>query len=822
MYRQRILLNPLILVSSVIVISSDESGNFSDTCDYNHKYPCGDICIEVSILWPSPRICLCGDEVIINGDYIGHLNLKYCCSLLHCKRTVYGAHCLDGEVLEADHFYVAAPDFVVDDSPLCHGKCYNDYLTSQYTTMFSHYTCPDMCVYWSGLCRGVSFCDGDEEICGEDLRCPGNDVYATVTKHTMPTEPVRSYCFGFSSDADLIAIGFDHTFGGMARNDLRYDNIDRSDEDVSQVDDFGRQKINYTALEFCTDKELNNPHHLGLKCDDHCIGILGWCLKEDTYYCNEAGVLTNDPVLCSNHTFWKNISCDLTSFYFHPSIHPSIYKGERCSGTTQHCYYPWEPSKEFYPLPDMTVYTRTCSDKSDRVFQVGQTCPDEIPKEICYDWFLTPFPCPNETPSTICWESCSNPSPNCTACTNTTFFFCSQSNQCIHPSLQCDGHPQCDFGEDEDLDGCKGKYQQNRVISKYATFRCQNIMYPIMETYATACDGFPECINSDDEELCSDDKVMLIILPAMMIVIALIYLTLKLGRFAYVWYKRRNEKVYSFKTYSVNDILKVYSENHRKIEGIDQSNILLLHTIFSKSKDEIKDVCRKLYNLESRIHNNEKNEIFCCLHNKLDPLIFKKILENQFPGIALKCMDHLKGRRIFFNFLSDKSWVKVMKSTITRLIKIEFEYLDILKDSFFAYSLYRIVGGYTAILQFPTHFSIIVVLCFSASVVIPIFFATLHLATHNPYLIFNIMPTEKIKNRFTKMMMTVLCLLFSFLNPVLLVNVYESTKEKTRKMAKHVNGNLTNQILNLQAVKNQWVAFLKIELGKLSKHMRNP
>ena len=154
------------------------------------------------------------------------------------------------------------------------------------------------------------------------------------------------------------------------------------------------------------------------------------------------------------------------------------------------------------------------------------------------------------------------------------------------------------------------------------------------------------------------------------------------------------------------------------------------------------------------------------------------------------------------------------KQTLTRLLKIELEYLDILKDSFIAISLYSIVGGYNSMMEFPTNFSIIVVLCFFASLVIPIFFATLHLAIHNPFMIFYIQPPETINSRMKKTVMTLLCCLLSFLNPILLVNAYEGAKEKTKSMAKSMNAELVQQLEYVKNIKNQWITFIKIELGK--------
>ena len=155
----------------------------------------------------------------------------------------------------------------------------------------------------------------------------------------------------------------------------------------------------------------------------------------------------------------------------------------------------------------------------------------------------------------------------------------------------------------------------------------------------------------------------------------------------------------------------------------------------------------------------------------------------------------------------------VLKSTITKLVKMKLEYLDIHKDSFLAFSLYKIIGGYEALKYFPLNFSIIVVLCFFASVVVPILFATLHLATHNPYMIFYMIPSEAKKSRFTKSVMTVSCCLLSFLNPILLVSAYEGAKERARNLAETLDASLSHQMVKLKCIKSQWATFIKIELG---------
>ena len=117
-------------------------------------------------------------------------------------------------------------------------------------------------------------------------------------------------------------------------------------------------------------------------------------------------------------------------------------------------------------------------------------------------------------------------------------------------------------------------------------------------------------------------------------------------------------------------------------------------------------------------------------------------------------------------------------------------------------------------MKLPSYFPNIVVLCFFASVVIPIFLATLHLAIHNPFMIFYIMPSETTNSRMKKTVMTLLCTFLSFLNPVFLLNAYEGAKEGTKSLAKSMSAEVYQQMETLKNIKHQWVTFIKIELGK--------
>ena len=169
----------------------------------------------------------------------------------------------------------------------------------------------------------------------------------------------------------------------------------------------------------------------------------------------------------------------------------------------------------------------------------------------------------------------------------------------------------------------------------------------------------------------------------------------------------------------------------------------------------------------------------------MDPLVMNTVIDSHFKGLTEKTIEFLEscccGRWItaLLDYIRAHEWLTDLLNTIMRLVKIELQYLDVVKDSFLTYSLYTIVGGHQAIWDFSSEFSIVVVLCLAASVVIPVVFATLHLVVHNPFLI--VTTSDKEQTGWRRATMTLVCCCLSVLNPILLVNNYEGAKEKTRK-----------------------------------------
>ena len=98
----------------------------------------------------------------------------------------------------------------------------------------------------------------------------------------------------------------------------------------------------------------------------------------------------------------------------------------------------------------------------------------------------------------------------------------------------------------------------------------------------------------EDEEICTDNTALYVLLPSALGFIALLHIILKFSRLIYWHFKKGTQKVYSFQMHMVSELFEIYSESHNKLDDFGRINSLLLHISFSKSKNEIKDICKKI------------------------------------------------------------------------------------------------------------------------------------------------------------------------------------------------------------------------------------
>ena len=229
---------------------------------------------------------------------------------------------------------------------------------------------------------------------------------------------------------------------------------------------------------------------------------------------------TTDPNVCGDPEIMANMPCDLYTTTPKELKNGKnkflLISGIRCNGSKKECIVPWYRSLFTLTSSERKHFATKCADKSDQVHNIGAACPNSthylnIWKSIfCpivdvdnLDPILQGYKTPvmlcrhdskffrNRMTDKIeelkyhdvhdphnCWSSCQIPGENCLACTNSSYFQCPLSGQCVHPELVCDGHPACHHAEDEEVDMCRGRYLEKKIVPTSATYRCKSRKYP--------------------------------------------------------------------------------------------------------------------------------------------------------------------------------------------------------------------------------------------------------------------------------------------------------------------------------------------------------
>ena len=355
-------------------------------------------------------------------------------------------------------------------------KCHNSYQDSQNIGYFPHYRCPEMCVPIADTCQGISFCEMDWQICGPQLRCSRSSFSSPLVNN-------HHFC----------------TLGFESENNQKFERIDRADEEKTLA---GESSLDVDISEFklcnasslSTDRSNNNA---GLTCGKTCYGNEAWCADVNgNCKTNIGSVATTDERICGNPLLMGSLYCP----------------GIRCRGTKMACTSPWYTRNTTFVFHG--IYP-SCEDKSDQVFNSGLTCREHFQLyldyhdlKFCSEDRLSPsaptpdycgtrkekeqwlseiikqFQSQGELDEKFressfldphnCQGSCNDTQLglDCVACSNTSYFPCPQSDECVHPDLVCDGHPQCSGGKDESLEMCHQKYIDNKIVKQYASYRC--------------------------------------------------------------------------------------------------------------------------------------------------------------------------------------------------------------------------------------------------------------------------------------------------------------------------------------------------------------
>ena len=811
--------------------------NYTDFCRYNEgeglygsdveKVKCGDACINSD----GRSKCHCGKDIftpyiVTQSDHSSADNNLHCCikSNESCTRESWNTYCNDG--------------MTIPMSSKCDNRCYNSYQNSEIIGSHSHYTCPSTCVSLTyEMCQGVNWCGSDVQECGPQLRCFYKNVKIDG-KRSLDSKlaPSHQYCIFDFEDYSTITM----------KNTGIFELLDRSDEGniVSSGTSYEIQPVQFPPCDYHDDGVGRSGD--GLMCGSECMARSDFCHELSAKTCGTEAISTVDKRLCGNPTVFANRSCSV----YNSRSGTLRWLGKKCIGTNQQCVRPWYMVKVGGGAPGEPQGTETCEDKSDQIFTANMTCREHLKDYIRFHdlhfctnatsggGLVRNFPiCKNITEwlsgkdktlsdPHFCQSSCSNYSRtinglDCVACTNPEYFNCTSSDTCLHPSLVCDGHPQCQGGEDENLDKCLDKYIKNKIIQAYSSLRCTSEFYENMQIYATPCDGHKECKGGKDEAGCKDNQITNTIVAVSMTTAFVMFIVLRIIKGVYKNSISKDNPAVLFPP-STGELLEKFNTNIHGSEIVEQVNLYLWNSVHTQTVGENKKQLLMIFEFLASKHNLNEAEMYAYLHRCFDPKLVQKMVDVKYPGgidALINAIQNLARRPIVFetkDFINSSGTAKTILENFVAIVKIELKLFDLVKDLGLSILMLNLVGGFRAIIDLPTNFGPVMVLTMFGSIFIPIMVSTLHLGWNN----FNMfLPEIKVdqsssSSKIKKFLKTALLFLLSPVLPMILETHFLQTSEEARELSQNYNKAAVLKKQNCRNIRKQQIIFGRIELGK--------
>ena len=776
------------------------------------------LCGDIRISKDSP--CVCGGQQLSwYPDFYKHN--KWCCpSLLgQCIFQTSGSGLCSNASVQ------------VGANAGCDGDiCYNREYVSCKTG--------EQCVDKNKICQGFTICrDGsDVEYCKEDDVCIGTS-YDSKDHQKCPGILPSGHVQCFNPEKDI--------------DNEKFDCYSRQDEAFTKEPE--------TVVDFNSLKTCNLGD--GLQCGSKCLLNYSWCRSDRSTSCSTFS--SDNRILCKNATFWSDLDCNYHQFG------GVAHFGHRCKGGLQHCFYPAYQRWDYDT--DSKYYKLSCSDFSDQVHVVGSQCiaetyTEEWCRQFCpEDQYWNKYGigsriftngglqilrgkdcniCKNvagwlseQNSSAIldphnCQKSCGNPSYNCTACTNPDYRFQCNINKvlhCIHPELLCNGHPDCDQAEDEMLDqpDCIEKLIQLDYISQEATVICPSPIYrDPMKIAAVACNNKIECGGDgrDEHYLCTNSHITLY--GTIIAVIILFFMSLILNccskdfrnlvvrginqgsliTLLHNRYKRKEEnlKVFENEKIVLPDVLnkEIFHRDHDETDFKNAVNLFILLCKVTDNKEDRIAKNEKLYKLELERHQGNEAETACCIKTTLELSNAKILLEDAFPGCIRTYCPCLESVLNYLDMKHCSYWLLNKAKSIFNI------YIDLVKDVIFMYTVFVLVGGFSALYYFPNNLTSVVVFCQFGSITIPLIVTAI------------LNTKEEIKETTSfdfkrKVLKYSIEIFKSPLTPLFLCKQYEDNKAQRKTMIlynKH-----KEKVLQLfedgEKLRKKYANFIKVDLG---------
>lgn len=251
----------------------------------------------------------------------------------------------------------------------------------------------------------------------------------------------------------------------------------------------------------------------------------------------------------------------------------------------------------------------------------------------------------------------------------------------------------------------------------------QKYLHQNVYTFATPCDGVAECRydqewngthwirgeSADEWWICTNKTKPAIWFLTGVFVIMLTFIALKVQS----KYGTLDEPTEEFEnehpTRNTDELISVYKNGHGNPEFMKQLNFHLTKIMFQeRDENHTFMILSKILDLEFEIHGYSIAETYCCFRNHIHSKTFNEWMSIVFPGfITTKIIDPLRNRISPANRkkLRENRIIQYLLYILLKSKSIFFIFSDNLKDIILVGIILVVVGGSSALTNYPTIFT---------------------------------------------------------------------------------------------------------------------
>ena len=319
--------------------------------------------------------------------------------------------------------------------------------------------------------------------------------------------------------------------------------------------------------------------------------------------------------------------------------------------------------------------------------------------------------------------------------------------------------------------------------------------------------------------MCSDEGFSNIIIFTTTGAIVLVYLCAKIRKLVFEKWSTKEEEDQAMEVgcgkVDCREILNEFESQYEDDDVILKVNNYLIHILYSKTVEERKIIFRRFFMVITKVQEFDEQKVYNFLLHNIEPKLVDEMLESQYPGITARIIDFIEnliGIRFIRNtqdMFTENDDLNHSFSISKRIIKLVTKSIHKIKDICIVVMILVAVGGPSGVVNFITKFTSVTVVVLFLLIIVPDLMSSLHLAVHNPGMIFR-QKDRKFKGLKLCLLQAVNILSF-LINEILLTDDYEVAKGKLIIAAKkHCPEEIQKRLRYYHKTQRQRRDFVKI------------